>query len=95
MEKFERVRITKNLEGSRTQHVYNLDETGYMLKMAGRIYDTEFSKELFKKRNSIDIWCEEAGRIFMFSTDDLELLSDEDLLPLPEPETFNPKHLDI
>jgi hypothetical protein len=95
MEKFERVRITKNLERSKTKNMYDLDDDGYMLKMAGRIYDIKFSTEFFKTRISIDIWCEQAGRAFMFSTDDLQLVSDEELSPVPKPETFNPEQLDI
>ena len=98
MRKRLKVRITKRLKGSPTQNKYKLDETGRMLGMAGRIHQLEFdvSEDFFRSgRGSIDIYCEPAGRSFTFSKQDLTLITDEPLQPLPEPESFDPKQLDI
>ena len=92
-----KVRIAEDLEHSSTRYKYKLDGSGYMKGMSGKVVDLGMSIKCFREEygDAVDIFCKQADRKFTFSKEDLKLVSDLPLQPLPEPETFNPKHLDI
>jgi len=90
-----RVRVTEQLFGSDTEQKFKVEEQ-YMAKMAGKVYEVNLSPETLRKQNNIRIECPENGRDFIFSMKDITILyEDDDLNPMPVPETFDPKHLDI
>ena len=81
------VQVSKNLDA--TKRRYNLDGTGYMLKMAGKVFPV---KEI-NSRTSIRIRCEDAGRSFIFTIRDIEMPEVKE--PDPVIFEFDTQHLDI
>lgn len=63
-----KVIISENLAESRTKSRFNIDGTGHMLRMQGNEYRV---KEIVTSEK-IRIYCDEAGRSFVFDPDDLE-----------------------
>jgi len=60
------VTVTKKLEDSRTQNLYQLDSTGYMLQMQGKDFKVEYKSE-----DSVHLFSDDAGRSFTFSVADV------------------------
>ena len=80
-----------------TKSRYNLDETGHMLKMQGRIFIISNHES---GRSSLHIYCEDAGREFIFDAADYKIFDMNDKehrkrFPRRKPETFNPAQLDL
>ena len=87
------VRITNNLEGSKTQQDHILDTSGNMLKMQGKIYKVNDIS-----RNTIKVYYPPMNTTYFFNIDDIELY--HKIPELIEPSkpiifNFNPKDLDI
>jgi len=88
-----KVFIKRGLESSRTKDRFELDSSGYMLKMQGRIC-TVMSVEHPRK---IRVASPDNFGTYLFDTSDL-LDSEEylkDLPPTPEPVMFDTERLDI
>lgn len=93
IEKGSTVVITNKLKGSKTHNDHNLDsKTGYMLGMQGKMY-----KVSSRTSRSVEIHCLEAKRSFTFHIDDVHLADDtiDKMFPIPDPELFDTKRLDI
>lgn len=84
-----KVRISKDLKNSETRDKWNLDESGYMLKMQGRVFSIKSVESSFKVR----IECDEAHRTFLFHSDDLEPVNIKKQKPIEF--KFDTSNLDI
>ena len=73
-----RVRVSTNLQDSKTKEHWNLDETGNMVSMQGRV----FPIRNVRSSEKITIDCPEAGRYYIFHIDDLEPVEIEEQPPV-------------